>query len=151
MIRALLDTNVLFSAIDKPNGIPGKILLSALRHHFELHISDSILAELRDVAKRPGPEKRLAKWYSPSQLQRLFWLIENASEVIKIQDVPPTLIDPIDAKDRHVIDAALFAQVDYLVTGDKKHILALKNHPKIREHGVQIVSPTDFLNKLKKL
>ena len=45
-----------------------------------------------------------------------------------------------DQGDEKVLECALAAEADVIVTGDKKHLLALR---KFRD--VEIVSPTDFL------
>lgn len=40
----------------------------------------------------------------------------------------------------HVLSAAIQNKVEYLVSGDKKHILPLKNHPDIKRLGIRVVS-----------
>jgi len=42
-----------------------------------------------------------------------------------------------------VLECALAAEADYIVTGDKKHLLTLREF-----HDIRIVSPSDFLRRL---
>jgi predicted nucleic acid-binding protein len=48
-----------------------------------------------------------------------------------------------DPGDEMVLECALAAEADYIVSGDKKHLLALREF-----HGIRIVSPSDFLRRL---
>jgi predicted nucleic acid-binding protein len=43
-----------------------------------------------------------------------------------------------------VLECALAAEADYIVSGDKKHLLALQQF-----QGISIVSPADFLRRIK--
>jgi predicted nucleic acid-binding protein len=43
-----------------------------------------------------------------------------------------------------VLECALAAEADYIVSGDKKHLLALREF-----RGISIVSPAEFLRKIK--
>jgi predicted nucleic acid-binding protein len=42
-----------------------------------------------------------------------------------------------------VLECALAAEADYIVSGDKKHLLVLREF-----RGIRIVSPSDFLRRL---
>jgi predicted nucleic acid-binding protein len=42
------------------------------------------------------------------------------------------------------LEAALAAEADYIVSGDKKHLLALKEY-----EGIPILSPAEFLRKVR--
>ena len=53
MNRVVLDTNVIVSALLVPPGTQGAILLLALRGHFALYVSPSVLAEYDEVLRRP--------------------------------------------------------------------------------------------------
>ncbi len=48
-----------------------------------------------------------------------------------------------DATDNHILACALEAKADFLVTGDKKHILPLK-----KIGATRIVSPAEFLHEV---
>ena len=49
-----------------------------------------------------------------------------------------------DPDDEMVLECALAAEADYIVSGDKKHLLPLREF-----QGIRIVSPADFLRRLK--
>jgi predicted nucleic acid-binding protein len=42
-----------------------------------------------------------------------------------------------------VLECALAGEADYLVTGDKKHLLPLRQF-----RGIRIISPAEFLKRL---
>jgi predicted nucleic acid-binding protein len=46
--------------------------------------------------------------------------------------------------DHRVLECALAARADFLVTGDKKHL-----HPLKRFRGIRILSPRAFLDELR--
>ena len=48
-----------------------------------------------------------------------------------------------DPGDEMVLECALAAEADYIVSGDKKHLLSLREF-----RGIRIVSPSDFLLRL---
>ena len=52
-MRAILDTNILLSALLSPCGVPGKILEAWERKLFTLVACQELIAELREVAWRP--------------------------------------------------------------------------------------------------
>lgn len=52
-MRAILDANILLSALLSPLGAPPKILEAWERKLFTLVASEELIAELRDVAARP--------------------------------------------------------------------------------------------------
>lgn len=53
MIRVVLDTNVIVSALLVPSGTQGSILLLALRGHIALYAPPPVLAEYEEVLRRP--------------------------------------------------------------------------------------------------
>src|SRR5438093_10254645 len=58
MLRAVLDANVLVSAVISPLGTPAKILLAMWAEAFDLVISESILDEIGRVLRYPRIQKR---------------------------------------------------------------------------------------------
>ena len=51
-LAAVLDTNVLVSALLEPRGLPARLLDQATAGSFELVVSDYLLDELREVLER---------------------------------------------------------------------------------------------------
>ena len=66
-------------------------------------------------------------------------LAEMAAELPKLRAVPG------DPKDDMVVATAVATTAEYLVTGDRKHLLSLGTY-----EGIQIVTPRDFLELLGK-
>jgi uncharacterized protein len=76
MMRIVLDANVLVSAILSPRGAPAQILTAWRAEHFDLVISQAILAEISRVFRYPKIAKR-HRW-SEEQLQAF---LENLAHV----------------------------------------------------------------------
>jgi uncharacterized protein len=139
MIRAVLDTNILVSALIRRDGKPSQIVSRAVLEFVWL-TSDYILAETVDVLTRKHIQARYGKWLTPVVQARF---IETARAVVEIVDVQTTLAAvPKDVKDNPVLACALDGQAEYLVTGDP-HLLTLKTF-----QSIHIVSPNQFLQIL---
>jgi len=48
-----------------------------------------------------------------------------------------------DPDDEMILECALAAEADYIVSGDKRHLLPLRQF-----RGIPIVSPSDFLRRI---
>jgi len=46
-----------------------------------------------------------------------------------------------DVDDHRILECAVAARADYLITGDKRHLQSLKHF-----RGIQIVSPREFID-----
>jgi predicted nucleic acid-binding protein len=68
-------------------------------------------------------------------------LTESAELIFPTERVTGATPDP---GDEMVLECALAAEADYIVSGDKKHLLALQQF-----QGISIVSPADFLRRIK--
>ena len=147
MIQALLDTNTLYSGIHSPEGTPGKILVLGFTGAFRACLTEPILDELSDILERPRVRKNLlAGIYTSEEIEVLYYQISNSFEILPLKGI--THVVESDPDDSHVLSAAIQNKVEYLVSGDKKHILPLKNHPDIKRMGIKVVSPKEFLHAL---
>ncbi|MBD3233073.1 MAG: putative toxin-antitoxin system toxin component, PIN family [candidate division Zixibacteria bacterium] len=131
-IRVVLDTNVLISALHF-GGNPYKILVLAIRENVDMYISPFILGELELVLR----EKFL---WSSTNIQKAISKLRNISILV----APNQRIDVIRGKDsdNRILECALEAKADYLISGDTKHILPLGQYK-----GVKILSPSEFLKQ----
>jgi predicted nucleic acid-binding protein len=77
---------------------------------------------------------------APLQLQMLDSLRRRCRIVSLTARIQGVVSDP---NDDHVLDAAVSAGVEYLVTGDRE-LQSLRSY-----HGVQIISPREFLEVLE--
>jgi uncharacterized protein len=53
MIRVVIDTNILVSALLQPEGLPAAVLMLALSGRVQLCVSDPVFAEYEEVIRRP--------------------------------------------------------------------------------------------------
>ena len=132
-MRAVLDANVIVSALNFP-GNERLVLELALRGRFELCLSRFILEEVAGVLTRKF------HWDGERAAQVLQG-IENAATVID----PPRLPELIQGghADNRILECAAAAGADYLVTGDRRHLLPIGEHQRTR-----IVNAPRFLSAL---
>lgn len=121
-----------------------------LRGVYRACLTKSILDELTDILERPRVRKDLlAGIYTSEELEALLYQIFHCFEILPIHGI--THIVKSDPDDSHVLSATIQNKVDYLVSGDKKHILPLKDHPDIKRLGIKVVSPKEFLSVLGRM
>ena len=142
MIRAVLDTNVLASAIagfHLQDNVPAALLHAAIRRRFQLVVSGVIVEELRRTLEKPYFQRKL-----PAQdRQELERIITRRAELIPITTrVSGVATHP---EDDPILATALSGRVDYLVTGDRP---LRERVPAIQ--GVPLVSPAEFLDVLSR-
>ena len=132
-MRVVLDTNVMVSALNFP-GNERLVLELALRGRFELCLSRFILEEVAGVLTRKfdWDEERTAQ---------VLQAIENAATVIE----PPRLPELIEGghADSRILECAVAAGADYLITGDRQHLLPIGEH-----QGTRIINAPHFLSAL---
>lgn len=128
MISAVLDCNVYISALVF-GGNPRKIIELAEQGPFEIYISPPIRRDVERVLeiKFKWPKARVREATS------YFWTL--AQQVFPQQ----TVADCVDPDDNRVLECALDAKAQVIVTGDN-HLLRL--HP---YRGISILTPTRFL------
>lgn len=128
--KVVFDTNIYVSAIIF-GGNPRQCLELARDKEIELFSSKQILLELAQ------------------KLQEKFkWNKAETEEVIQGLSVFVKLIEPKmritvieDKADNRILEAALEAKADYVISGDKKHLLSLKKFK-----NISIVSSKEFLD-----
>ncbi len=133
-MRVVLDTNVIVSGLNFP-GNERLVLELALRGRFELYVSTFILEEAAGVLGRKFD------WDAERSSQALSAL-GNAATVI----YPRRLPEVIEAghADNRILECAVEASADYLVTSDRRHLLPLGTH-----EGVRILNAPRFLSALE--
>ena len=133
-MRVVLDTNVIISALNFP-GNERMVLELALRGRFEFYLSVFILEEVAGVLTRKFG------WDEERAAQAIL-VIENAATVPD----PPRFAEVIEGghADNRVLEYAVAAGADYLVTGDRRHLLPIEEH-----QGTSIVNAPQFLSGLR--
>ena len=137
-VRIVLDSNVVVSAL-LWRGTPHR-LREAIRQHSgtQLFTSAALLDELARVLARPFAAKRLT--LIGTNARTLIPDYALAADVVTPRAVPSVIA--ADPDDDHVIAAAIAAEADLIVSGDR-HLLALGTH-----HGMPIVTPADGLARI---
>ena len=129
MLRVVYDTNVIVSAVLKSGSLPAALLTLALQGRVKLCVSPAVLDEYREVLHRPKFGLR------PESVDALVQDITHTARFVR-----PTerIANPLDEKDSHLLECAVAADADFLVTGNIKHFPA----PQFRK--IRIVTPTLF-------
>jgi len=130
-MRAILDVNILLSALLSPLGAPAKILAAWERKSFTLVACEELVSELRDVAGRPFFRAKLRAGVA----EVLAISIQDLSSYC--EDLPSGPVAP-DPKDSYLLALAEAAEAEFLVTGDQA-LLALGSY-----HTTKIVSAREF-------
>ena len=133
-MRVVLDTNVIVSGLNFP-GNERLVLELALRGRFELYVSTFILEEAAGVLTRKFD------WDAERSSQALSAL-GNAATVIYPRRLPEVIEG--GHADNRILECAVEASADYLVTGDRRHLLPLGTH-----EGVRILNAPRFLSALE--
>ena len=132
-MRVVLDTNVIVSGLNFP-GNERLVLELALRGRFEVCLSPFILEEVAGVLVR-----------------KFDWTEERSSQALRALEDATTVVEPRSLPeviegghaDNRILECTVEASADYLVTGDRRHLLPLEEH-----QGARIVNAPRFLSVL---
>ena len=134
-MRVFLDANVLFSAA-KSDGAVRELLHRLVRAGHLLCADAYVVEEARRNLLRKGATALHA-------FDRLVASVEVAS--FRPVELPASVAEKIDPKDRPVFAAAVALHCDALVTGDRTHFGALYGEVLL---GVRIDSPRSLAERL---
>lgn len=112
MIRVVLDTNVIVSALLKDEGNEAAVLLLALQGTLQVYVSESIVTEYDEVLHR----KKFS--FDLNRVRHLLALIRQAATIVDPLHI--VTISPHEP-DNRLLECAQQSRVDYLVTGNKRH------------------------------
>jgi uncharacterized protein len=135
-MRVVLDTNILLSALINRHGTPAQLITGWRERRYDLITSTEQLIELGDVARRPVLRARIV----PATVGRLIRDLGKLAEVLTRLHAVERSADPAD---NFLLAMAEAGDANYLVSGDRRGVLALGTH------GItQIVRARDFLGVL---
>lgn len=138
MLRVVLDSSVLISAFLTPRGTCAELLRRAASGAFVICLSPELLEDMVTPLLR-SPKLQELYCYDRQQVAAFCEaLMAVAEQVTDLPDLPDAV--PLDPKDNPIVATAVKANAAYLVTGDRKHLLALGTYAQVR-----IVSPREFL------
>ena len=120
-MRVILDTNVLISALIVPHGAPNYLYRCRRTGRFALATSEEQLDEFRRVTRYP----RLREYVRPAAAGTMLNEIRALAE---ISGSLPSVAVCVDPADNFLLAMADASKADYLVTGDRRHLLALERH-----------------------
>lgn len=129
-MRVVFDSNIFISTFIFPGGQAEKAYLLAIRGAFELYSSPAIITEVATKLR-----------------EKFGWDGQHATEAVRRMGRVATVVKPArrlsilaDQPDNRILECALDARADLIVTGDR-HLLKLRSFEK-----VAIVHLRDFLN-----
>jgi uncharacterized protein len=132
MIRVVLDTNIIVSALLQPNGPPAQIFVLGLSNVLQLCLTGALFAEYEEVLRRP-------------QLARDEKVITGALGSIREKGYWVRAVERVEAcsdpDDNIFLECAQAAEAHYLITGNLKHF-----PPSWRK--TRIVTPRWFIDQL---
>jgi predicted nucleic acid-binding protein len=139
-VRVILDASVVVAAVatKNPRSASRVLIEAATAGVFDLVVTDEIEAEYRDAVER-DKVKRAAP-----RLDRLAFVDAIVGTADRVEAGDAVRVIAKDPKDDKYVAAALGARVEYVVSFDRRHLVALGEHK-----GVRFVTPGDFLAVLR--
>jgi putative PIN family toxin of toxin-antitoxin system len=131
--KVVIDTNVFVSGLTF-KGNPREVLDLIWRGDIEACISSFILREFEETLKKDFGWDR-------DQIKHIIEKIKSKTTRVH----PKSKVSIIKEKDDDnlILECAIEGKVQYLISGDRKHLLPLKEYQR-----TQIVSPAEFLKLL---
>jgi len=131
--KVVIDTNVFVSGLTF-KGQPREVLDLIWRGDIEACISSFILKELEETLKEDfsWDRNQIKQTIEKIKVKTILVQPKNRVSVIKENDA-----------DNRILECAIEGEVQYLISGDRKHLLLLKEY-----RGIKILSPAEFLKLL---
>ena len=139
-MRVVLDTNVIVSAIRSTHGAAAKLLLKVVDGELDAAVTLALALEYEMVALRP---EHLAAGELDERSARVLLdgVLACMSAVTPHLKLRPSSSDP---KDDMVVEAAVNANADVLVTGDARHLAEAAGR-----WGLRVAAPKVLLSALE--
>ncbi len=135
-MRVVLDTNILVSALMIQTGNLAAIYRAWQQGQFTLLTCAEHLDELRATLRKPAIAERIKPYKAGGLVNEITGLAESVESLPRVRRSP-------DPTDDFLLALSEGGGADYLVTGDKIGLLALKHHK-----GTRIVSASAFVQHL---
>ena len=133
-MKVVFDTNVVASA-SFWRGAPFDCLAGWAQGRCQAVVSAALLAEYHETIEElrlDYPGRKCVEWVEA--------LTQSAELVFPVERAAGATPDP---GDEMILECALAAEASFIVSGDKKHLLALRQF-----QGIPITSPAEFLRQL---
>ena len=135
-MRVVIDTNLWISALYSHHSLAAELFGKSIRTHYQLLYSEQQMDEFRRVSRYFKLKGRIRP-ADAGALVNLIRKIGNAVVALPNVDHSP---DPFD---NYLLGMAGAGQADFLISGDKTDLLALRTHGSTR-----IVTVRQFLDTL---
>ena len=136
MIKIVLDTNTLISALGWKDGSPRKVFDLCLEGDFVLTTSKDIIEEFAEVITRPK-----FSFLTEQEKNEFILLLLQVCKIVEPKQKITVIRD--DPSDNIILEAAIGGKVDFIVSGDN-HLLNLKEFK-----GIKIIKPKEFLDLMR--
>lgn len=124
-MKLVLDTNILVSALLTKGTPPDQLYRAWESGDFDLFTSTRQISELKRVLSY----KKLQPYIKPMEAALL---LENIDSMAYRIPVPTARTESPDPDDNWILATAINAGADFLVTGDKHHLLDLERIESVR-------------------
>jgi len=125
VIKVLLDSNILVSAILNNHGVPYQAYKKAVEPPYQSLICEQSIEELRRVFNRKFPDR-------VRSFERFIATTLFTVELIPVPHLPHPDENKIpDVSDRPILRAAIYADANIIITGDKDFLESGLDNPKI--------------------
>ena len=135
-VRVTLDADILVGALITSGMPPDRLCQAWLRGEIELVTSTAQIVELAAVLARP----RLQRFLDSDEAAAI--VANIGARALVLEEIPEVDLSP-DPDDNPILAAAIAGKADLVVSGDKKHVLALGEVA-----GIPIVTAREALERL---
>jgi putative PIN family toxin of toxin-antitoxin system len=136
MLKVVYDTHVIVSAALKEESLPALLLSLGLEGKVRFFVSLALVQEYQRVLERPRFK------FGHKEIMEFMGKINP--KAIMVNPTKELDVLKVDKSDHRILECALKARVDFIITGNKKHF------PFEEFRGIKIVSPREFLSKIGK-
>ena len=137
LLRAVIDTNVVLGSLWSTQGAAYEVFQQLRRGRWRLLLSNHLLFEYEEVAKRYAVEMELALVDIDDVLDAI---CAEAEQHLLNPDWTPRLPDP---DDEPLLQLAVEAKADCIVTRNIRHLKPAE------DIGIVLLTPAEFLAKLR--
>lgn len=133
--KVVIDTNVFISGLNF-TGIPSDVLELFINGEIEVYISLFILGEIERILREKFD-------WSEERIQGILRRIKEKAILVQPKSKASVIKEKED--DNRILECAIEGKVHSIISGDKRHLLPLKEY-----QGIRILSPSEFLKIYKK-
>ncbi|HTZ87805.1 MAG TPA: putative toxin-antitoxin system toxin component, PIN family [Solirubrobacteraceae bacterium] len=137
VVRAVIDVNVLVSAVRTPNGLCGRLLQAAIGGRWQPVVSPMLFEELEDVLARPAFRDVIGEEAIDRFLAGLLAIVEWVEDPKGVAAAVSR-----DPDDDYLVALANSARADLLLSGDR-------DLTEIADPPLPIETPGQFLQRLE--